>query len=141
MVDLTVGEATVGSALVGCGGVADLALQCTRRRIVLIDVLRSEGRVRLLGAASRRFAGKRVKIRFLATGKVVARPRSAAPASSRPRRSCRAGRCAPPTARATGPRSPAEEPAAELVRRMLVSRTSVKGGRVTIAGRVVRPLG
>ena len=29
----------------------------------------------LLGAANRRFAGKRVKIRFMATGKVVARPK------------------------------------------------------------------
>src|SRR5215208_5425806 len=74
VIDLTVGEATVGAAEVNCGGVADLALQCTSRRIVLIDVVRSNGKVRLLGAANRRFAGKRVKIRFLATGKVVARP-------------------------------------------------------------------
>ena len=42
---------------------------------MLIDVLRSKGKVRLLGAANRRFAGRRVKIRFTATGKVVARPR------------------------------------------------------------------
>jgi len=41
---------------------------------VLIDVLRSKGRVKLLGAANRRYAGQRVTIRFLATGKVVARP-------------------------------------------------------------------
>ena len=74
VVDLTVGEATVGAAQVNCGGVADLALQCTSRRIVLIDVLRSKGRVKLLGAANRRYAGKRVTIRFMATGKVVARP-------------------------------------------------------------------
>ena len=59
VVDLTVGEATVGAAQVNCGGVADLALQCTSRRIVLIDVLRSKGRVKLLGAANRRYAGKR----------------------------------------------------------------------------------
>src|SRR5688572_1755253 len=75
VLDLTVGEAIVGAANVNCGGVADLALECTSRRIVLIDVLRSKGKVRLFGAANRRYAGRRVKIRFSASGKVVARPR------------------------------------------------------------------
>ena len=142
VVDLTVGEATVGSDLVGCGGVADLALQCTRRRIVLIDVLRSKGRVRLLGAASRRFAGKRVKIRFLATGKVVARPKVRrtglfTATAKLPRRRLRATN----RARYRAEISKQKSLRLKLVRRMLVSRTSVKVGRVTIAGRVVRPLG
>src|SRR3954447_21876998 len=48
VVNLTVGSATVGAAQVNCGGVADLALECTSRRIVLIDVLRSHGKVHLL---------------------------------------------------------------------------------------------
>ena len=92
VVDLTVGEATVGAAQVNCGGVADLALQCTSRPIVLIDVVRRKGKVHLLGAASRRFAGRRVKIRFLASGKVVARPRVRNPACSPRPPSCpRAG--------------------------------------------------
>jgi hypothetical protein len=142
VVDLVVGEATVGAAQVDCGGVADLALQCTARRIVLIDVLRSNGKVRLLGAASRRFAGRRVRIRFTATGKVVARPRV--------RRSglFRATAPMPPrTLRATNRARYRAEIAKQkslrlkLMRRMLVSSTSVRGRRVTIAGRVVRPLG
>ena len=142
VVDLTVGEATVGAAQVNCGGVADLALQCTSRRIVLIDVLRSKGRVKLLGAANRRYAGKRVKIRFMATGKVVARPlvrRTGlfTATAKLPRKRLRA------TNRARYQAEIAKEKSLrlKLVRRMLVSGTSVKGSKVTIAGRVVRPLG
>ena len=142
VVDLTVGEATVGAAQVNCGGVADLALQCTSRRIVLIDVLRSNGTVRLFGAASRRFAGRRVTLRFLATGKVVARPvvrRTGLFAATveLPRRRLRA------TNRARYRAEIAKQKSLrlKLVRRMIVSGTSVKGRKVTIAGRVVRPLG
>ena len=142
VVDLTVGEATVGAAAVNCGGVADLALQCTARRIVLIDVLRQNGKVRLFGAASRRFAGKRVKLRFLATGKVVARPvvrRTGLFAATvkLPRRGLRATN----RARYRAEISKQKSLRLKLVRRMLVSGTSVKGHKVTIAGRVVRPLG
>ena len=142
VVDLTVGEATVGAAQLNCGGVADLALQCTARSIVLIDVLRSKGRVKLLGAASRRFAGKRVKIRFMASGKVVARPRvrrtGLFTATARlPRKTLRATNRARYRAEISKQRSLK----LKLVRRMLVSGTDVRGGRVTIAGRVVRPLG
>ena len=142
VLDLTVGEATVGAAQVDCGGVADLALQCSSRPIVLIDVLRARGKVRLLGAASRRFAGRRVRIRFTATGKTVARPRvrtsglftATAPL---PRARLRATNRARYVARIGRQKSLR----LKLVRRMLVSSTSVKGRRVTIAGRVVRPLG
>ena len=142
VVDLTVGEATVGAAQVNCGGVADLALQCSSRRIVLIDVLRSKGRVRLLGAANRRFAGKRVKIRFTATGKVVARPvvrRSGlfTATAKLPRKKLRATN----RARYQAEISKQKSLRLKLVRRMIVSRTSVSGGRVTIAGAIVRPLG
>src|SRR5215218_8299512 len=142
VVDLTVGEATVGAAQVNCGGVADLALQCTSRRIVLIDVVRSGGKVRLLGAADRRFAGKRVKIRFTATGEVVARPRVR---RSGPFRAT--APMPPPGLRATNRARYRAEIAKQksmrlkLVRRMLVSSTAVRGRRVTIAGRIVRPLG
>ena len=142
VVDLTVGEATVGAAQVNCGGVADLALQCTSRRIVLIDVLRSDRKVRLFGAANRRYAGRRVKIRFMATGKVVARPRVSrtglfTATAKLPRRKLRG------TNRARYQAEIAKEKSLrlKLVRRMLVSGTSVNGRKVTIAGRVVRPLG
>ena len=142
VLDLTVGEAIVGATNVNCGGVADLALQCTSRRLVLIDVLRSKGKVRLLGAANRRFAGRRVRIRFTATGKTVARPRvrtsglfsATAPL---PRRKLRATNRARYIAQIDKQKSLR----LKLVRRMLVSGTAVKGGKVTIAGRVVRPLG
>jgi hypothetical protein len=142
VVDLTVGEATVGAAQVNCGGVADLALQCTARRIVLIDVLRQKGKVRLFGAASRRFAGKRVKLRFLATGKVVARPvvrRTGLFAATvkLPRRGLRATN----RARYRAEISKQKSLRLKLVRRMLVSGTSVEGRKVRIAGRVVKPLG
>ena len=142
VLDLTVGEAIVGATNVNCGGVADLALQCTSRRIVLIDVLRSKGKVRLLGAASRRFAGQRVRIRFTATGKTVARPRvrtsglftATAPL---PRARLRATN----RARYIAQIGKQKSLRLKLVRRMLVSDTAVKGRRVTIAGRIVRPLG
>ena len=142
VVDLTIGSATVGAAEVNCGGVADLALQCSSRRLVLIDVLQRKGRVLLLGAADRRFAGRRVTIRFTATNKVVARPRVQTSGLFRataklPRRKLRA------TNRARYRATIAKQKSLrlKLVRRMLVSSTRVRGGRVTIAGRVVRPLG
>ena len=142
MVDLTVGEAIVGATNVNCGGVADLALQCTRRGLVLIDVVRRNGKVRLLGAASRRFAGQRVKIRFMATGKIVARPR--------------VSQLGPvPRHREAAPREAAQQQPRPLPARrsasrracgssscggLLVSSTNTRRGKVTISGRVVRPL-
>jgi hypothetical protein len=142
VLDLTVGEATVGATNVNCGGVADLALQCTSRRIVLIDVVRSGGKVRLLGAASRRFAGKRVRIRFTGTGRVVARPRVRTSGLFRataplPRARLRATNRARYRAEISKQRSLR----LKLVRRMLVSSTSVRSRKVTIAGRIVPPLG
>ena len=75
LADVVAGEATVGLTDVGCGGVADLALQCSLRRLVLIDVYEQGGRVRLLGAADRRYVGRRVRIRFMADRHTVARPK------------------------------------------------------------------
>jgi hypothetical protein len=142
VVDLVIGSATVGAAEVNCGGVADLALQCTSRRLVLIDVLERKGRVHLLGAADRRFAGRRVTIRFTANNKIVARPRVQTSGLFRataklPRRKLRG------TNRARYRASIAKQKSLRLKlrRRMVVSSTRVSGNRVTIAGRVVRPLG
>jgi len=108
---------------------------------VLIDVLRSHGKVRLLGAASRRFAGQRVKIRFTATGKVVARPtvrnsglfRATAKLPPRRLRATNRARYRAEIHRQKSFRL-------KLVRRMLVSSTRVRAGKVAIAGRIVRPL-
>ena len=87
--DVVAGEATVGLTDVGCGGVADLALQCSLRRLVLIDVYEQGGRVRLLGAADRRYVGRRVRIRFMAD-----RPHRRATEGA-PRRHVRGDRTAP----------------------------------------------
>ena len=82
-------------------------------------------------------------IRFTATGKIVARAaRAHAPACSRataplPRQKLRATN----RARYIAEIGKQKSLRLKLVRRMLVSSTTVKGGKVTIAGRVVRPLG
>jgi len=141
VLDLTVGEAIVGATEVNCGGVADLALSCTSRSLVLIDVVRRNGKVRLFGAASRRFAGQRVKIRFLATGKVVARPRVRtsglfAATAKLPRAGLRGSNRARYRAEIGKQRSLR----LKLARRLQVSSTRTRGRKVTIAGRVVAPL-
>jgi len=141
VLDLTVGEAIVGATEVNCGGVADLALSCTSRSLVLIDVVRRNGKVRLFGAASRRFAGQRVKIRFLATGKVVARPRVRtsglfAATAKLPRARLRGSNRARYRAEIGKQRSLR----LKLARRLQVSSTRTRGRKVTIAGRVVAPL-
>jgi hypothetical protein len=137
VVDLTIGSATVGSAQVNCGGVADQALQCTSRPIVLIDVLRSGGRVHLLGAANRRFAGKRVRIRFTATGKTVARPKvrndGLFRATARlPRTRLRNTN----KARYVASIRKQKSFRLKLARRMVVTSTTRRGSNVTIAGHI-----
>jgi hypothetical protein len=142
LANLTVGEATVGATDVSCGGVAEAALQCTSRRLVLIDVLQRRGRVQLLGAAARELTGQRVTIRFTADGRVVARPRVGSDGLFR------ATAPLPPSAirRTNRARYRAQigrekSLRLKLARRMLVQSTRVSGSRVTIAGRVVKPLG
>jgi hypothetical protein len=141
LADAVLGESTVGSDGVSCGGVADLALQCTARRIVLIDVLIRHGRVHLAGAADRRFAGRRVRIRSAWDGHTVARPRLSrtglfSATAKLPPRSIRTTNDARYQAAAAGQRSLD----LKLVRRMLVTRMVLRGGTVRIAGRVTRPL-
>jgi hypothetical protein len=141
LADVVAGEAVVGVGDVSCGGVADLALECTLRRLVLIDVYEQAGRVRLLGAADRRYVGRRVRIRFMADRRTVARPRV--------RRDGTFRATAPlPDPRIRGTNRARYEAAIrnqrsmrlKLQRRMVVSEMSSRGGVVTIAGRVVQPL-
>src|SRR3954471_18969950 len=70
------GEATAGAANVRCTRAAltptDVSLQCTKRRLVLVDVLEQRRRVLLTGVADQRLAGRTVGIRFTADGRVVA---------------------------------------------------------------------
>jgi hypothetical protein len=141
LADIVVGEATVGVGDVRCGGVADLALECGNRPLVLIDVYEQGGHVRLLGAAHRRFVGRRVRIRSLATGRTVARPRV------RRDGTFRATAALPPAAvrdtnRARYVASIRRERSMRLKlhRRMLVTSMRSRRRTVTIAGRVVQPL-
>lgn len=119
----------------------DLALQCTTRRLVLEDVVARNGRVSLIGAADKALAGKSVSIRFLGTGRTVATTRVRADGSFRatapmPSRAIRS------TNRARYQAIIGREKSLDLKleRRMVLSGVSVKGGRVTISGRVSRPL-
>jgi len=141
LAELVVGEAIVGVGDVSCGGVADLALQCTLRRLVLIDVYEQAGRVRLLGAADRRYVGRRVRIRLMADGKTVARPRV--------RRDGTFTATAPlPDARIRDTNRARYEAAIrnqrsmrlKLARRMQVTEMRRRGGTVLVAGRVLGPL-
>jgi hypothetical protein len=141
LVDLVLGEATVSSAGVDCSQVAPAALQCSTRKIVLIDVLPSGNKVRLLGAADRRYVGQRVRIVFTHTGKTVATP-TVGPdglfrATARmPERSIRATNLARYQASIANERSLR----LKLMRRMVVENVVRRGSLVTIEGRVVKPL-
>ena len=83
LLNAVVGEARMAATSVNCGQQATLpqrqvnraALQCSSRRLALINVLDRGEYVALYGAADRRLAGKRVAIYSKADHRVVARPR------------------------------------------------------------------
>ena len=145
LVDLTIGEASVGQDADTCAaasqGVAQQALECTTRRLVLIDVLPGRRRVQLYGAADQRYVGRRVSIFFTANGRRVARAtvrrdgtfRASARMPSRKIRGTNRARYQARIGRERSLRL-------KLQRRMLVRSVRVRGNRVRIAGRVVRPL-
>lgn len=161
--DLVVGEASVTGADLECAPATvpattttttpaatatapatatQLALQCTTRRLVLTDVLRSGSRVRLLGAADKRFVGRRVGIVFSATGRqvataVVRRDGSFATSAPLPPRAIRSTNRARYIARIGKEKSLD----LKLERRMFVNAVRTRNGRLTINGRVTRPLG
>jgi len=163
--DLVVGEASVSGANLECAPAAapaptttapaaapvtkvapvtatELSLQCTTRRLVLTDVLRSGSRVRLLGAADKRFVGRRVGIVFSATGRqvataVVRKDGSFATSAPLPPRAIRSTNRARYIARIGKEKSLD----LKLERRMFVNTVRASNGRVTINGRVTRPLG
>jgi hypothetical protein len=141
LADVVVGEATVGSGDVSCGGVADLALQCTLRRLVLIDVYEQGDRVRLLGAADRRYVGRKVRIRFTATGRTVARPKVRRDGTFRATAPLPDAKVRPTNrARYLATIGKQRSMKLKLQRRMIVTDMVSRHGRVTIAGRVVQPL-
>lgn len=120
---------------------ADLALECTTRSLVLVDVLRQGNRVKLLGAADRKLAGRTVSLRLAAQNRTVATAKIApdgsfsalAPLPPKAIRSTNA-------ARYQAVLGTEKSLDLKLERRMIVSSLSAEGGKVTIAGRVTLPL-
>jgi len=150
VLDAVLGEASVGQDGVTCGGAAQVAaeqaLQCTKRRLVLVDVHRRAGRVRLLGVADRRLIGRTVAIRFVrlsthSRGRVVAHARvgrngvfrATAPLPARKLRRSNRARYQAVVGRERSLRL-------KLVRRMTTTSARTARGRVTISGRVLGPL-
>jgi hypothetical protein len=117
-------------------------LACSTRRLVLVDVLERGRRVRLTGVADPALAGRTVKIVFAATGRVAARAEidedgGFAATAPLPPRSIRSSNRARYTAVLGDERSSN----LKLQRRMVVDSMTADGRRVTIAGRVLPPLG
>lgn len=152
LLDLTLGEATVGANDVDCKGAtappttaAEAALQCTNRRLVLSDVYRSGNRVRLVGYADRRYIGRTVAIHQVdgmrGGGPRVARVKikpdgSFETTAPLPRKEIRNTNRARYQARLGKERSMR----LKLMRRMQVRNVKLDGKQVRVSGRVVRPL-
>lgn len=145
LADAIVGEASVGSQDVVCTtgpqSVAQAALQCTTRRLTLIDVVERNGKVALVGAADKRYVGRVVRIFFPHQRTYVASAlvrkdgtfRTTAPL---PERRLRGTNLARYQARVGKERSLR----LKLQRRMVVRTVRVSGSKVRISGRVLRPL-
>lgn len=157
LADVILGEATVGTAGVDCAppkaavvptppppvptSANDLALACTTRRLVLVDVLTVGSRVKFLGAADRKLAGQTVKLRLASTGKTVAT------AKVRSDGGFSAYAPLPPKAirktnRARYQATLGKEKSLDLklARRMVVNSVTAAKGKVRISGRVILPL-
>jgi hypothetical protein len=135
------------AAATGLAGqsVAEQLLACSDRKLVLVDVLKQDGHVKLLGAANRDYVGKRVAIRLRATGKVVAHATVRKDGSFQTTAPMPARAYFASHAKANRVRYRAEigkelSLPLKLQRRLIVSSLTSKAGKVTIAGRVVRPL-
>lgn len=146
-------EAVIGEAKTSAAGVACAApvvdpktptgatLECSKRRLVLVDVLERSGGVKLSGVADPALAGRTVAIVFGATGRTVgyakvARDGTFGTTAPLPPASLRGSNAARYTA-ALGPERSLD---LKLRRRMIIRSMAARGRRVTITGRVVRPL-
>ncbi len=152
LLDAVLGETSVAADGVACGGAAQVAaeqaLQCTKRRLVLVDVLRRGGRVQLMGVADRRLdrPHRRPALRDAqvdrAAGAAWRGRRSGATACSAttaplpPRKLRRSNR-----ARYQAVLGRERSLRLKLVRRMALRGVRSAHGRVTISGRVARPAG
>lgn len=153
LVDGVIGEARVNTTGVDCTPApttpqvqtattgTDLVLQCTSRKVVLTDVYRRDDRVVLVGAADKTLAGRTVAIRFDADGRTAARTTvrkdgSFSTTAALPAKRLRTTNRARYTAIIGNRRSLN----LKLARRMTVTRMTSRDGKVTISGRVTRPL-
>jgi len=138
---LGAGSGVIGGTLAGRLTASQLALECTQRKLILIDVLQRGNHVAILGAADKRLIGRKVTITFLANHKRVASAvvgsdgffgTTAALPSRRVRFTNRAiYQASIGAVRSQG---------LKLTRRMLVDSIAASRGKVVIHGRVVRPL-
>jgi hypothetical protein len=72
ILDLTLGQARVSNASVQCVSPVTVAsLQCTTRKLTLIDVLQRGNQTYVTGAAQSSLIGKKIGIYFTNTGKLV----------------------------------------------------------------------
>ncbi|HWI71959.1 MAG TPA: hypothetical protein VNT55_08395 [Baekduia sp.] len=138
---------TPGTSPVAGQSVADQLLACSDRKLVLVDVLKQNGRVKLLGAANRDYVGKRVAIRLRATGDVVAHATVQKDGSFETTAPLPAQAYFATHEKANSVRYRAEigkelSLPLKLQRRLIVSSlaSSKDGKTVKITGRVVRPL-
>lgn len=149
LVDAVIGEAKASAAGVDCsapvtdpGTPTGATLECSTRRLVLVDVLERAGRVKLFGVADPALAGKTVSIVFGATGNTVAHAEVAKDGSfdttaPLPPASVRDTNAARYTAKLGKDKSIN----LKLRRRMIIRSMTSNNGRVTIVGRVIPPLG
>ena len=152
LVDAVVGEATASADDVDCRlpvtpgttvppTTLGATLQCSTRRLVLVDVLERGRRVVLTGVADPKLAGRTVRIVFHATGRAVAhavigRTGTFATTAPLPAPSLRYSNAA----RYTAVLGAEKSLNLKLHRRLVLSSMKVRGGNVIITGRVVRPL-
>ncbi|HEX4106871.1 MAG TPA: hypothetical protein VHX88_01980 [Solirubrobacteraceae bacterium] len=139
------GEARINTSAVTCPTAAPaavLALQCTSRKLTLINVLQDGNHVDLLGAAQQSLDGQTVKIISTYNGKVVAEPKVNSSGFFQ------ATAPLPPSSirDTNSARYEAEDTIGQksldlkLTRRMIVDSIASNHGQVTLHGQVVKPL-
>jgi hypothetical protein len=153
VLNAVIGEARISNDSVTCqvqtpaGAVAPLevvhraALSCGSRRLALLDVLDKGDHVALYGAADRRLAGKRIKIRSRADGgKVVARPRVSKQGLFRARAPLPPERWRDTNrARYTAVHGKTRSLSLKLHRRMYFTSVRSRHGKVLLRGQVTSP--
>src|SRR4051794_31254390 len=153
VVSAVIGEARVSVDSVKCtvtttaGEVAPLtavpqeALQCSTRRLALLDVLDRGSYVSLYGAADKRYAGKRIAIRSKADGgRVIARPTVSKAGLFRAKAKLPPARYRDTNvARYIATYGSQKSLYLKLHRRMVFTHLSSRKGKVTLSGVVTKP--